>query len=461
MNFGYYFRTICVLSALFILAQGQVYCQDTLPKDTLENNKRFTELKSVKIATVPLLLFGGSAATWGVRKDVRTLRNRYLPTFRNHYDDYLQYAPVATVFALNAAGVKGKNKMGRVLVSYAFSAAIMGTVVNGVKYTAKVERPDGSTRNSFPSGHTANSFMNASLLHKEFGVYRSPLYSVGAYTAATATALGREMNNRHWISDVLAGAGIGILSTELGYIIADHVFKERGQHIKLRDNPVPVGLKPSFIELRIGYAMALSDDLTQKTDELFAKTGLNLGVEGAYFFTKNIGIGGEFAFNSFPINDDNINFDNTPIAEFIEGHSTQPMGIRYLHVGPYFSFPMAKNWFITAKLGLGSSDGARGQALLNLREEYHEEFGTKELPYYSYKPKQSFSWSSGVGIQKQIKRNVAVKAYLSYFNSTNDFEIDVLDRINETGDFSFKAFGSEKVRFDSITFGLGLSAFLW
>jgi Outer membrane protein beta-barrel domain len=224
---------------------------------------------------------------------------------------------------------------------------------------------------------------------------------------------------------------------------------------------VPINLKPSFIQLKAGYAMALSKDLTQKTDELFAKTGLNLGIEGAYFFTKNIGLGGEFAFNSFPINDDNINFDNTPIAEFIDGHTTQPMGIRYLHIGPYFSFPLPKNWFLTAKFGLGSADGARGQALLILREEYHEEFGVKELPYYSYKPERSLSWSSGFGVQKQIKRNVGIMAYVNYFNSSNNFEIDILDQINSDGDFNFKPFGSEKIRFDSITFGLGLTAFLW
>ena len=35
-------------------------------------------------------------------------------------------------------------------------------------------------------------------------------------------------NNRHWLSDVLTGAGIGILSTELGYYLADRLFKEKG-----------------------------------------------------------------------------------------------------------------------------------------------------------------------------------------------------------------------------------------
>ncbi|RYE38661.1 MAG: phosphatase PAP2 family protein, partial [Sphingobacteriales bacterium] len=364
---------------LLIFSQSPVnaFCQGRELNDTLEQSSLIWDSKTVRIASVPLILFAGSAATWGVREDVRTLRNRYLPNFRYHYDNYLQYAPAAAVLGLNAAGVKGKNKIGRALVSYAFSAAIMGSVVNAVKYTAKVERPDGSSRNSFPSGHTANSFMNASFLHKEYGG-RSSLYSVGAYTAATATAMGRQMNNRHWISDVLAGAGIGIISTEVGYLIADHIFKEKGQNIKLKNNYSPISLKPSFIELRVGYAVALAKDLAERPDELFAKRGLNLGFEGAYFFNKHLGIGAEFAFNSFPINDDNINFGNGIISEVSDGHYTQPMGIRYIHAGPYLSLPLSRNWFITGKLNLGSSEGARGQALLKIKQEYQDEFGLKD-----------------------------------------------------------------------------------
>lgn len=429
--------------------------------DSLTKKNTFWTSKPVKISVVPALLVAGSAATWGIRKDVRSFRNRYLPTFRHHYDDYLQYAPVVAVLGLNAAGVKGKNKMGRALVSYAFSAVFMGSVVNAIKYTAKVQRPDGSSKNSFPSGHTANSFMNATFLHKEYGQYRSPLYSVGAYTAATATAVGRELNNRHWISDVLAGAGIGILSTELGYIVADKIFKEKGQHIRLTNNPVPVQLKPSFIELKLGYAHALSKDLTKKSEDLFAKGGFNFGIEGAWFFQKNFGVGGDFAFSSFPIDDDNLAFNDADIPVVSDGHYTQPMGIRYIHVGPYFSVPLARNWFVTGKLGAGTSAGAKGEVVLKLREDYQEIFGSKELPYYRYHPESSFSWSAGVGIQKQIKRNVGVKAYLNYFNSKNNFRMDIIDDINPDGSYAFKDYGSEKVRFDNLAVGIGLTAYLW
>ena len=60
-----------------------------------------------------------------------------------------------------------------------------------VKHSANVTRPDGSNNHSFPSGHTAMAFMAATMLHKEYGTTRSPWYSIGGYTVATATAVSR------------------------------------------------------------------------------------------------------------------------------------------------------------------------------------------------------------------------------------------------------------------------------
>ena len=46
----------------------------------------------------------------------------------------------------------------------------------------------------------------------------SPWISVGGYLCATATGFFRVANNRHWASDVLIGAGIGIASVKLVYL---------------------------------------------------------------------------------------------------------------------------------------------------------------------------------------------------------------------------------------------------
>ena len=158
--------------------------------------------------------------------DLWQLRNTVIPDFRYHYDDYLQYAPAAVMVGMKACGYEGRSSWGRMLVSDAFSAAIMAGAVNGIKYSVGRLRPDGSRHNSFPSGHTATAFMTASLLHKEYG-WRSPWFSIGGYTAAAVTGVSRICNNRHWLSDVVAGAAVGIGAVELGYFLTDLIFKEK------------------------------------------------------------------------------------------------------------------------------------------------------------------------------------------------------------------------------------------
>ena len=159
-------------------------------------------------------------------RDILTLRNTVIPDFRHHYDDYTQYAPAALMIGLKACGYNGRSSWGRMLVSDAFSVASMAILVNGVKYSVGRLRPDQSAYNSFPSGHTATAFMTAAMLDKEYEG-RSPWFSIGGYTLATLTGVSRVMNNRHWVTDVLAGAAIGIGSVHLGYFITDKIFKDK------------------------------------------------------------------------------------------------------------------------------------------------------------------------------------------------------------------------------------------
>lgn len=153
---------------------------------------------------------------------------RYNAAAGVHYtaDDYLQYSPAVLMLGLKAGGYEGRSSWGRMAVSDAFSAAVMTAVVNGVKYSVARPRPDGTSRNSFPSGHTATSFMMAAMLHEEYG-WRSPWFSLGGYAVASATGISRIINDRHWTSDVIAGAVIGMASVKLGYFLADLIFKDR------------------------------------------------------------------------------------------------------------------------------------------------------------------------------------------------------------------------------------------
>lgn len=140
-------------------------------------------------------------------------------------------------------------------------------------------RPDGSSRTSFPSGHTATAFMTATMLRHEYG-HLSPWIGIGGYTVATGTGLMRMANNKHWLSDVLTGAGIGILSTEVGYYLGDLLFRDRG----LRVTPPPYRYerlaKPSFVSLYLGLNIPLSGyDIDDQTT-FRTSAGVAAGLEG-------------------------------------------------------------------------------------------------------------------------------------------------------------------------------------
>ena len=136
--------------------------------------------------------------------------------FKTRVDDYLKYAPAASVYLLNAVGIKGKHRILDRTIILAMSSILSAQIVTAIKHATHQLRPDNSTYNSFPSGHTTTAFVGAEMMNQEFG-WRSPWYSVAGYTLATGTAFLRIMNNRHWLSDVVAGAGIGMLSTKISY----------------------------------------------------------------------------------------------------------------------------------------------------------------------------------------------------------------------------------------------------
>ena len=131
-------------------------------------------------------------------------------------DDYLQYVPLVSVYGFSLLGADAKHGyVDRTLEVGVAGVALVG-MVGGAKYLIRKERPNGEDFNSFPSGHSAKAFMGAELVRIEYGD-EHPWLAVGAYTLATATGALRVYNNHHWLPDVIAGAGVGILSARIGY----------------------------------------------------------------------------------------------------------------------------------------------------------------------------------------------------------------------------------------------------
>lgn len=142
------------------------------------------------------------------------------PAASENIGDYTQFAPIVLAYGLKLAGNRGEHKVLKSTSMLLQSEALMIAMVRPLKYFTDRTRPDGGGH-SFPSGHTAQAFLAASFLHKEFG-HKSVWYSVAGYTMATAVGTCRMVSNRHWASDVLVGAGIGILSTNLVYLGHKH-----------------------------------------------------------------------------------------------------------------------------------------------------------------------------------------------------------------------------------------------
>lgn len=180
---------------------------------TNPNTKAYKFMDDMTFVGVPLFIAGIIAKSEKNAFKQQT-RHSLVTKFKTGIDDYTQFFGPAAVVGLKLAGVEGRSDWPRLLASAGMGYGIMALFVNTIKHTAKEMRPDGSTANSWPSGHTATAFVGATLLHKEYGLTRSPWYSVAGYGVATATGVMRVLNNRHWISDVLSGAGLGILSGE-------------------------------------------------------------------------------------------------------------------------------------------------------------------------------------------------------------------------------------------------------
>ncbi|MBX9851341.1 MAG: phosphatase PAP2 family protein [Cytophagaceae bacterium] len=137
--------------------------------------------------------------------------------FRTKIDNYLIFAPYAELIALNLLKIKCRNDFINTGLLILKSELIMVAMVFPIKKLTAIQRPDSSDYLSFPSGHAAQAFVAASIIHKEFR-YKSQWYGIGAYAIATSVGLFRMINNKHWESDVFAGAGVGILSAHIAYL---------------------------------------------------------------------------------------------------------------------------------------------------------------------------------------------------------------------------------------------------
>lgn len=337
---------------------------------------RSTNAYAITKSAIPL--FAASALATTVDKRLKETRDFHLYDFRFKADDYLRYAPMAVKYGMKIAGVKGRSSWGEMIVGDAFSLVTMGVVVTGMKYSIKRMRPDNSKRNSFPSGHSAEAFMSATMLYKEYGEL-SPWIGIGAYGTASFVAVSRIMNDKHWMSDVLFGAGVGIFSTELGYFLSDLIFKKNKPRHGFHNSDYDYTAVSSYLEYSVGYSCLFPHSFYIDGQRVNPYQGMNTSLSGAYFFKSGWGIGGSTTIMTAKISKDK-----------------GTLGSALFFVGPEYTSCICPRIFWNAKLHFGS-----GNLLLN-----------DDLK------KRGFAAQAGLSLLGQVSPTMGLRLYTNYTYTT-------------------------------------------
>lgn len=447
------------------------------------NQYHFKVSDELSFIPVPIIAAGFIAKTG--KNNFREARFRLNSNFHDRTDDYIQHLPIVTTFALKIAGYEGKNNWGRFLVSGVLSYATMGLLVNSVKYTAKEMRPDGSTANSFPSGHTATAFVAATILHKEYGLTRSPWFSVLGYSAAATTGVMRSLNNRHWISDIMVGAGFGILATDLGYVFGGLIFKDKGVKRLEREGNSDLYQHPSFISLGMGATRLNNIDIPS---ELYSSIGyaptfdgkLRIGngttvqFEGAYYFNPYFGLGGKGRVSIYPVRANGLNDftysqeqGKVVPCELTDADVTDQMAAYQFDLGPYFSLPFSKRWRASANLSLGYMHMAdydlffsddrdlKASDVRHWTEEQWNEFFAKGHTigdYISVDDSKSMKFGAGLALTWAYRENISFDLKLTYDYSRSPFKAMYYDDYAFVTDYEMLGKDYEVAALDALHF---------
>lgn len=167
-----------------------------------------------------------------IKMELREERNELLSVFHTKVDNYLQFSPFVIAYALDAAGVKSRNDFANRTAILLKGEMLMLGSVHFLKQATHQQRPDGSAYTSFPSGHTAQAFAAATFLAEEYK-QTIPWMPYAAYGIAGSVGALRMANNRHYISDVLFGAGLGILAMKTAYWTHRYKWNHGKQSVKV------------------------------------------------------------------------------------------------------------------------------------------------------------------------------------------------------------------------------------
>ncbi len=180
----------------------------------LPTGRKTNQLINYKQIIIPasLIVTGSLLRNSQTNLDVKKYRDQEFSNFKTESDDYFQYVPFVLTYSGNYLGFKSKHGNKQMFTNHIVSSLIMSATVIGIKKMVGDLRPDYTAFNSFPSGHTTNAFNLAMMQYLEYKDDNLWFASSG-FVFAITTGLFRVLNDRHWLSDVVAGSGIGMLTS--------------------------------------------------------------------------------------------------------------------------------------------------------------------------------------------------------------------------------------------------------
>ena len=143
---------------------------------------------------------------------IKAERDEDMPHFKVPVDNYMQFAPILAGYGCLAMGSKQNGWL--YTREVLLNEVIVNISVYSVKHLSKVPSIVNGSYNAFPSGHTAQAFSAATLFSDNFAKGK-PWLQCLSYGSASAVGVLRILNERHWATDVVAGAGFGILSAKI------------------------------------------------------------------------------------------------------------------------------------------------------------------------------------------------------------------------------------------------------
>jgi hypothetical protein len=257
------FALLCIISfeanAQVIKDTTKKKLGDTIKKDLLTAPDTVKKLHSSPLS---LIVPGGLIALGVSSFVIHPVRNidfyihdrieKSSPNFNTKAESYFLITPVVMVYSLDLIGVEGKNTFIDRTALLGLSGGFLGVSEIITKYTTHRLRPNNSDYLSFPSGHTGLAFLGAEFLAQEYSS-KSPVYTVIGYTFAVTTGIFRMYNRDHWFSDVVAGAGFGILSTKAAYLVYPYL---RNKLTHKDKNGKSTMIMPTYQNGNVGFSFA-------------------------------------------------------------------------------------------------------------------------------------------------------------------------------------------------------------